>query len=267
MGRLFDYSYPLSELYDAWHPDRSALPKAWGDDRELYAELAGELGQPVLELGIGTGRVARHLAWQGFDVVGLDLSSAMIARARTNMGELSPGLRGRITIVEGDMRSFDLGTTFPLAICPFTAFQHLLTVEDQVSALQCVRGHLSSSGHFVLDLFDPRLELCAPSAGAVPRSHQIVHPTTGRAWLVVEECRRNVPEEQVLHADWRFVELDESGKVLAQFHDRLTLRWSYRFEVQHLLERCGFTVVNLWSDYRRSSFAYGQRQVWLVRKA
>ena len=267
MGRLFDYSYPLSELYDAWHPDRSALPKAWGDDRELYAGLAGELGHPVLELGIGTGRVARYLAWQGVDVVGLDLSRAMIERARANMEELSVGIRARITIVEGDMRSFDLGTIFPLAICPFTAFQHLLTVEDQMQALRRIREHLAPSGHFVLDLFDPRLELCAPSAGAIPRSHQVVHPTAGRTWLVVEECRRNAPEEQLFHADWRFVELDENGKVLDQYHDRLTLRWSYRFEMQHLLERSGFTIVDLWSDYQRSPFTYGQRQVWLVRKA
>lgn len=167
MGRFFEYSYPLSELYDAWHPDRAALPKLWGDDRELYTEFAGEFGQPVLELGIGTGRVARFLAGKGFHVVGLDLSQAMIERARANMGELSVGVRERITIVEGDMRSFDLSATFPLAICPFTAFQHLLTVEDQVSALRCIREHLALGGHLLLDLFDPKLELCAPSASVI----------------------------------------------------------------------------------------------------
>ena len=267
MGRFFEYSYPLSELYDAWHPDRAALPKLWGDDRELYAQLARELGQPVLELGIGTGRVARHLAGQGIRVVGLDLSKAMIERAWVNITQLPEDVGKRISIVWGDMRSFDIGTAFPLTICPFTAFQHLLTVEDQMQALQRIREHLALGGHFLLDLFDPKLELCAPTANVMPRSHQVIHPTTGRTWFVVEECRRNVPEEQLLHADWRFVELDESGKVLNQFYDRLTLRWSYRFEVQHLFERSGFTIVSLWRDYQRSPFAYGQRQVWLVRKA
>ena len=267
MGRFFEFSYPLSELYDAWHPDRAALPKLWGDDRVLYAELARELGQPVLELGIGTGRVARYLASQGIRVVGLDLSKAMIERAWANIAKLPEEVGKRISIVWGDMRSFDLGMTLPLAICPFTAFQHLLTVEEQMQALRCIRGHLALGGHLLLDLFDPKLELCAPSANVMPRSRQVVHPTTGRTWLVVEECRRNVPEEQLLHVDWRFIELDEGGKVLNQFYDRLTLRWIYRFEAQHLFERSGFTIVNLWSDYQRGSFVYGQRQVWLVRKA
>ena len=116
-------------------------------------------------------------------------------------------VRKLISIVWGDMRSFDLGMAFPLAICPFTAFQHLLTVEDQMRALYRIREHLALGGHFLLDLFDPKLELCAPFANVAPRSHQITHPTTGRTWLVIEECRRNVPEEQLLHSDWRFVEL------------------------------------------------------------
>ena len=71
----------------------------------------------------------------------------------------------------------------------------------------------------------------------------------------------------MIHEDWRLVELTPDGQALSQYYWRLTLRWTYRFEAQHLFERSGFTVVNLWGDYQRGPFTYAQRQVWLVKKA
>lgn len=263
MKEHLEYPQPLVELYDAMHPG----PLKWGDDRELYRTLAEELGNPVLELGVGTARVARFVAERGIKVVGLDVSIRMLNRARVHLDGFSAETRRNVELKRGDMRDFDLGMQSPLAIIPFTAFQHLLTVEDQRGALECIRRHLVGGGHLVVDLFDPKLEWCAPHPAAARRiEYDGPHPVTGRHWKIVSDVLENIPEEQILHRHWRFVELGDDGRALGEYHWRLTLRWSYRFEMQHLLERSGYDIVALWGDYQRGPFKYGQRQVWLVRK-
>jgi ubiquinone/menaquinone biosynthesis C-methylase UbiE len=90
----------------------------------------------VLELGCGTGRVLLPVAAAGLDVVGLDQSPAMLAIARQKLTTLDAETRARVQLIEGDMRSFDLGMDrFRLITIPFRAFCHLLTIPDQQAAL------------------------------------------------------------------------------------------------------------------------------------
>lgn len=265
------------DLYDAMH--RGVL--SYGDDRKLYLSLAQELMHsrnlpgdidrddfPVLELGVGTGRVAAYLAGQGVGVTGIDLSTAMLEKAKERRSHLPSEAARRLTLQRGDMKDFDLEGRgkFALAIIPFTAFQVLLAVEDQVSALRCIHRHLCHGGQLAIDIFDPRLERCAPGVVARSKVWEGPHLVTGRIWRVFVDARTNIPEEQLLHEDWRFVEIGADGVVTSQYYGSLTLRWTYRFEMEHLLQRCGFNIMNLWGDCERGPFAYGKRQVWLVRK-
>ena len=264
MQQFLEYPKPMVDLYDALYTG----PLVWGDDRKLYHELAKEFGGPVLELAVGTGRVTRYLAEQGAEVVGLEISPRMLEQARQNIAKLPDEVQQRITLVQGDMREFELGKQFPLIIIPFSAFQHVLTLEEQLRTFQCIRRHLTEGGRFAVDLFDPRLELCVPRAAGWRGSRgEPVHPETGRKWRIFVDSRENLVEQQMIHEDWRLVELTPDGQALSQYSWRLTLRWTYRFEAQHLFERSGFTGVNLWGDYQRGPFTYAQRQVWLVKKA
>lgn len=256
------YGNPMADLYDEIFPG----PLQWGDDRELYLALAREYGDPVLELAVGTGRVARYLAERGIRVVGLDASLHMLERAHDHVAHLAPEERRNITLEHRDMRSFNLGKEFPLVIIPFTAFQHLLTIEDQKRTLWCIHQHLGPNGRLVIDLFNPRLEWLTPDAGRQLTVNEVRHPITGRNWKIFIDSHQNFPHEQIFHEEWRFVELDENGRVTSEYYWRLTLRWLYRFEMQHLLERCGFEVMALWGDYQRDECGYGRRQIWLARK-
>ncbi|MBI2624128.1 class I SAM-dependent methyltransferase [Candidatus Parcubacteria bacterium] len=261
--QFLEYPHPLVDLYDALHPG----PLDHGDDRALYHKLA-KRRQPVLELAVGTGRVARYLAGQNIPVVGLEISPNMLRQARENISRMSETAQRKISLVEGDMRDFDLGRTFPLAIVPFSAFQHLLTIENQMRVLRCIHRHLAENGHLVVDIFDPNLGMCLPGGGLTREMiGEVVHPATQLRWRIFVDARENIVEQQVLHAQWRFAELASDDQVLRQYYWRLTLRWFYRFEMQHLLERSGFAIVNLWSDYKFSPPAYGKRQVWFARKA
>lgn len=147
-----DYA-PSAEFYDhiPYYRDRS--------DIGFYVEEALHAKGPVLEVACGSGRVLIPTARAGVTTVGLDASAQMLARCRASLETETEDVRARVTLVHRDMRDFDLGRTFPLITLPFRAFQHLLTVEDQIACLASVHRHVAHEGRFIVDLFNPSLEM------------------------------------------------------------------------------------------------------------
>lgn len=250
------------ETYDARYP-----PIPGGDDVAFYLEAARRHPGPVLELGVGTGRVAISLAGAGISVTGIDASAPMLRRAEKKLAELSPKVRDRVVLLRGDMSDFALKEAVSLVIFPFRAFAALLTADDQRSALECARRSLRRGGALIIDLFDPRLEQCLPGVhGEVDRG-SVVHPVTGnRVEMRVLE-RANEPFSQILRERWRFTELDLSGRPVRTEEEILALRWTYRYEMRHLLELVGFTALEEFSDYAGSPPAYGLEQLWVGVKS
>src|SRR5258708_2781953 len=125
-------------------------------DVEFYRALAREARGPVLELGCGSGRVLLPIARDGMACTGLDSSDAMLDElARKSHPK-------NLRVVPGTMQDFDLGADrFSLIYSAFRSFQHLLTVEDQLSCLRAVRRHLAPGGQFAFDVFAPKLERIA----------------------------------------------------------------------------------------------------------
>ena len=121
--------------------------EGFDDDVALYLELAA--GLDVLELGCGTGRVAVPLAEAGLRVTGVDLSPAMLARAR----ERAEGLP--LWLVEGDIRTLDLGERFGAVLLPLGGLQHMTTTREVVAALETVARHLALDGQAVVDIEAP----------------------------------------------------------------------------------------------------------------
>jgi len=132
-----------AELYDL----------AWGDqsgDLQMYEQFARRGDLPSLELGVGTGRVALHLARQGLHVVGIDAAAAMLARLEAS---LDHDAAQRLRLIEADMREFDLAPQkFDLIYCAGNSFQHLLTTDDQLATLRCVALHLATGGIYIMQL-------------------------------------------------------------------------------------------------------------------
>ncbi len=237
-------------------------------DVPFYVEQARAAGGPVLELGCGTGRILIPTAGAGVKIVGLDLSPNMLAVARDKIAKLPVEIQRRITLHEGDMRDFALGRTFPLVTIPYRAFLHLLTVEDQCRALACVHRHLEVGGRLVLNVFDPSLPLIVSriaDGGAPRRMGAFTHPDTGRLVVAWEHFVYDLTR-QVLDGHFIFDEYDASGIVVEKRYAPLTLRWVYRYEMQHLLERAGFAIEALYGDFERRAFGDGGEQVWVARK-
>ena len=236
-----------------------------GGDITFFERLAAERGGPVLEIGCGTGRVAGALAAAGFDVVGVDRSAPMLRLAEERRAAMPPTVAARLTFVQGDMTTLQLGRQFPLIVAPSRVFQFALTSDDQRAALEASKAHLPRDGRLVLDLFDPSLEYVVPGATYPPRSGELVHPKTGNrvAWEITG--REPDPGQQLVVSDWAAREIGPSGEVLRDETERLTLRWTTRSEMRLLFELTGFEVVAEYGDFHGGPPAYGREQVWVLR--
>lgn len=248
MKEMFLARGPAVELYDLLHEDVPAIR----GDVDFYRRQARRTGGPVLELACGTGRVAIPLARDGHDVVGLDLSPHMLSIARAKPGD--------VTWVRGDMERFDLRRKFRLILIPFRSFQRLLTPESQRRCLACVRRHLAPRGRLIVNLFDPKLEFCLPKPVPFPERPPVRDPRTGRTWRLSVE-RRNYPLVQVMREVWTWRDGSRTWR------SRLTLRWTYRHEMRHLLELSGFRPIACHGDFRGGPPRYGREQVWVCEPA
>jgi len=256
-------------LYDSFiadYYDESPIVKGRLQDVAFYRNAVRDFGDPVLELGCGTGRITMALAEAGKRITGVDLSGRMLERAVKKRAALRVEARERVHFVQGDMARFDLGEKFRLVIIPFRPFQHLLEVRQQMDCLECVRKHLAPGGRLILDLFQTDAE----------RMHDPVH-------------MREVPLSEYETADGRHVRISER---LAAFHraeqrndvemifsirhrdgrqERLVFAWPlryfFRYEVEHLLARCGFKVMALYGDFDRSPIRDDSPEMIFVAEA
>lgn len=238
----------------------------------FYVSEAVKAGSPVLELGCGTGRVLIPTAEAGISVVGLDLSPTMLAVAQRKIAASDLESQHRITLIEGDMRTFSLAQHFNLVMIPFSAFLYLLTPEDQQQALLSIHRHLADTGHLVLDIYEPDAHTLAIQGHPLKRIGTFTHPHSGNQIIAWEE-RRFDSDGQI----WRmwdiFEEVDQKGRVIARAYEMHTNRYIHRYQMHYLFERCGYQVVDLYGDYmgnpyptRNPDSRYGRRQIWVARK-
>lgn len=226
-------------------------------DVAFYVEAARQSGGPALELGCGTGRVLIPTARAGIDITGLDRSRPMLAVCRDNLRAEAPETSRRVQLVAGDMRSFDLGRAFALITLPFRPFQHLVSTDDQVACLGCIRRCLAPGGRVILDLFNPSLP-------ALTRDN-LGQEFGDEPEFVVPDGRRVIRRQKIVARDYfnqvNQVELIYDVAYPDGRRERLVqafpMRYLFRFEAEHLLVRCGFAIEHLYGDYDRSQ--YGSR--------
>lgn len=243
-----------SALYDSFiadYYDESPVVKGRTQDVAFYREAAREYGDPILELGCGTGRITMALAEAGKRITGLDLSERMLERAVQKRAALRVEARERLHLIQGDMTKFDLGEKFRLIIIPFRPMQHLLEVEQQIACLECVRKHLRPDGRLVLDVFQTDAE----------RMHDPIHQ---RETLVTEYKTadgRNVRISERIAAFHRAEQRNDVEMIFSVEHpggrkERLVFAWPlryfFRYEVEHLLARCGFRLGAEYGNFVRT---------------
>jgi ubiquinone/menaquinone biosynthesis C-methylase UbiE len=241
------YELPfVSEYYDF-------LPLTQGrQDLDFYLYYARAAGDPILELGCGTGRILLPLAEAGHWICGLDFSEQMLARCRKKLEAERPEVRERVRLVQGNMVSFDLQDTFRLITIPFRPFQHLLKVEDQMACLHAAHRHLQPGGKIILDLFqtDAR-RMHDPAWLNEMEAHPEVMLANGRKVRLAERVVAFHRAEQMNDVELIYYVTHPDGRKERLVH-AFTIRYFFRYEVEHLLQRCGFHVLDVFGKYDRS---------------
>jgi SAM-dependent methyltransferase len=262
MSQDMDEYGPIAELYDhvGLYRDRP--------DLEFYVDAAREAGSPVLEIGCGTGRVLIPTARAGVQITGLDFSPSMLTVCRQRLLAEPDPERARAELVEGDMRRFDLGRSFNLVTIPFRPFQHLVSVEDQLACLSCIRRHLVQGGALILDLFNPSLEALVnrPVGVEAEDTPDTLLPDgrrLSRSFQIVSQDRA----AQANQVELIYHVTHPGGRTERLVHS-FTMRYLFRYEAEHLLVRAGFEIVALYGGYDRSPFGatYPGELIFVARK-
>jgi SAM-dependent methyltransferase len=224
----------IARVYDPWSV--SVV-----EDVPFYLGEAERSGGPVLELGVGTGRIAVPVAAAGIDVVGVDLSAGMleVARERAALAGVTVDLR------HGDMRDPPVEGVFPLVLCPFRSLLHMETGDDRCAALRAVARHMDDGARFVFDVFTP-----APDD---------IADTHGR-WL---EREPGIWER----ADWN----EETRTLILRLRSadgetEMSLAWLSVPEWRVLLREEGFVVDAVYGWFDRSPWRGGEDSIWVCRR-
>jgi len=238
-----DDDAPGSALYDGIAPIYDPWSRSVVEDVDFYVEEALVSGGPVVELAVGTGRIAVPIAKAGVRVIGVDESPAMLERARAyaERENVSPLVDLRL----GDLRDPPVAERVPLATVPFRSLLHMPDEHQKLRALTAAASVLEPGGRFVFDVFAP--------------SPEDIEETDGR-WL---EREPGIFER----ADWdlearRLVLSIRGGEQSARF----ALHWLSAPEWNALIEDAGLVAEAIFGWFDRRPYDGGEDQIWICRR-
>jgi SAM-dependent methyltransferase len=227
----------IAGIYDPW--SRSVT-----EDIGFYVDLALASGGPVVELAVGTGRIAVPIAEAGVAVIGVDSSPEMLAGARA--AAKAAGVEHLLDLRLDDLREPPVDERVPLVICPFRSLLHMETEGEKMRALRAARSLLQPDGRFAFDVF-------APSPEDIAETHD--------RWLEREP------------SIWERARWDEGSRTLslsvrsADAEATFQLYWLSASEWLRLLERAAFAVEALYGWFDLRPYEGDEDMVFVVRKA
>ena len=226
----------IARLYDPWSAGVI-------EDISFYVEEALAAGGPVVELGVGTGRIAIPTAMAGVHVIGVDSSAGMLAVCAERAREA--GVDERLDLRQGDLRRPPVTERVRLVTCPFRAYLHLASDEERLEALAAARELLEPGGRLVFDVFAP--------------SREDVEETHGR-WI---EREPGIDER----ADW---DLEAQTLTLSvrgeQGASSMTLWWLEPSRWHALLAEAGLMIEACYGWFDRRPYAGGEDTVWIASR-
>jgi len=231
VSATYDPYRRIAAYYDCEH-------ESFRDDIDFY--IAHIERGPVLEIGAGTGRVTAALGLSGLEVVGVDPSAAMLRRARARSRDLE-----RVRLVEGTVYDIPGQPRFGTALFTLNVLWHLETQREQLATLREARQRLVPGGRLYIDLSNP-LSLADAGVNGVQRTRYRGTCEEGR--LDVSSAAWDDRANQVLTLAISYDLTAEDGFVRRSIAD-LTLRYTFRSELELMLPAAGFRIDDIFGSY------------------
>lgn len=223
------YGDRIAGVYDSWH---STMAQDTQGAVGFLKELAGS--GPVLELAIGTGRIALPLSNEGVEVHGIDASEAMVSKLREKPGASA------IQVTMGDFADVEVEGSYRLAFVVFNTFFALLTQEDQIRCMRNVGDHLAEGGAFVVEVFVP--DLSRFDRGQRTETTAVDTTTVRTVHSTLDLASQRI--------DSLLVETSAEG---TQTYP-VSLRYAWPSELDLMAQIAGLRLRERWSDWSRSPF-------------
>jgi ubiquinone/menaquinone biosynthesis C-methylase UbiE len=228
------YGDRFAEVYDDWY---AGITDADACAARVASVAAAAGGAPVLELGVGTGRLAVPIAAQGLDVVGVDASAAMLERLAVKAA--AAGVGDRVEGVLGDMAEPPVGgRAFSVVLVAYNTLFNLVDPAAQARCLAAAARCLAPGGSLLIEAF-------VPEPGRVVDA---VAPRTIAADRVVLSVSRSDPDRQ--EAMGQYVDITEAGIRLRPWH----IRWSTPDQLDALAADAGLALTERWADWGGAPF-------------
>lgn len=237
MRSTFTSDYPsyVARFYDVIY----SKVISW-EDSEYYLKQVFKTQGPVLELGVGTGRIFVEALKQGADIYGIDVNGSMIEVLKKKIDE-----KYHYRVKVEDAVYLNLDKRFDLIIAPFRVFSHFLEVKDQFRVLNAVFDHLRPNGQFIFDVFVPNLNLITGGIkeltdfdGEYEKGKKLKRITSMEADAL----------NQISHVKMKIV-WEENGKEIEK-EWAFPMRYFFKHELEHLIARSRLTLVNIFGDFQ-----------------
>jgi len=222
------YGDRIADVYDEWYAELDPANAV-----ELLAELAGD-GR-VLELAIGSGRIALPLAARGVEVHGIDASERMVERLRAKPGGEA------IPVTMGDFAEVPVEGTFRVVFVAFNTFFALPDQETQLRCFERVAAHLADDGVFVLEAFVPDLS-------RFDRGQRVSSPRSKLDHVVLDVSQLDAATQTVFS---QHILISDEG---TRLHP-VRVRYAWPTELDLMARLAGLRLRARYADWERTGFS------------
>jgi SAM-dependent methyltransferase len=250
MSNEYYYNETVTRFYDPVYNSMDSLKSG----HEFYLDEIKNTSGPVLEAGVGTGRIFIPALQGGADIYGIDYSENMLIRLKE---KISPDNYSRLS--QNDIRDFSIDKKFQLVISPFRVFQHLLTVEDQLKTLNCIYEHMEEGGRLIFDVFNPDFRrMIKPADNLLEFDGEYEPGQSLKRYCTVKYDHT----EQQMNIKFVFVWV-ENGVVKTDTFST-PLRYYFRYELENLIGRTKFKLEKIYGDFSRGELNEKSNEFILV---
>jgi SAM-dependent methyltransferase len=247
----------VAEFYDLY---------ATRSDIGFYLDYCRAAKGKILELGCGTGRILIPAADSDCQITGLDLSQHMLAKCGEKLKQKSADVQNRVRLIKDSMTDFNLNEKFRLTIIPFHAFQHLISVDDQLSCLECIHRHLEKDGKLIFDVFHVNFDkIDSPRNKEEVEADPEFELADGRRFRRTYRITAFNRAEQYNNVEIFHYLTDTDGTTI-RLVQAFPFRYFFRYEVEHLLVRCGFNLVESFGDFSKAPIGDDSPEMIFVAK-